>query len=94
MIAADAPSTTTKMNTAYLLHTLPHIVLLKAALDHTKTVLDVPGCYTRREPLCPRASDAYNCASAAYFAAMDEAHAELKIIEASIAEAYGLDSPK
>lgn len=82
------------MDTTQTLDTLPHIVALKTELDSTKLVLDLPGCYTRREPLCPVASDAYNRAASDYFAAMDEAQAELKVIEASIALAYGLPSPR
>lgn len=78
------------MTTTHLIHDLPHIIALKAELDRAQAVVDVPGHYTRGEALCPRASDTYNRAAEAYFAATDEALAKLKQLEASIAVAYGL----
>ena len=78
------------MTRDYDITDLPHIVALREKLDHAREVLALPKRHARREPLCPEASAAYDAASREYFAAVDEAAAALKKIEASIAEAYAI----
>ena len=67
---------------------LPHIVALRKRLDCARTALALPERHARREPLCPRAIDAYDVASREYFTAVDETREGLRKIEASIAAAY------